>query len=269
MTQQSNSNVWFGLAIIILLGFFFFKWLPDWLWRPATPEISINSYIFEPKVTWLAENATIEYYTAPDVYIRINPESAADSRAHLSVTVNNSPVDDNCSHSARYFCHKIDRTTVRTGDIYEITAKNDAGEAHATLKISIKDSKSTSNSSSSSSGSSSSSASSNGSSSNSAGSSANSSTEAQPRIRRVLPRPPSQIKTTPQTLPPPAIITNPAAAGTIKKWMHTITARMTVSTVAMAPALIMTMTAMLSAKIFLKTPTMKAGTTNTNFPSPH
>ena len=130
-TNSLGPSGWLGL--IVLLGLLFFKWIPDWTWQAKAPEITINDYIFEAHPVWQGDNAIVSRSYPPNIYIRIQPEEAADSRAKLTVSINGNKVDENCSYGSKYFCYKI--TNAKNDDRYEIVAKNTAGEKHVTLDV--------------------------------------------------------------------------------------------------------------------------------------
>ena len=136
--NNSNSLGFLGwLGLIILAGFLFFKWIPEWTWQAKPPEITINDSIFETHPTWQGEKATIKRDYSPSIYIRINPEEANDERANLVVLVNDHEVDANCSYGSKYFCYKIDSSAVKNGNKYEIIARNSVGEKHVSLGVEI------------------------------------------------------------------------------------------------------------------------------------
>lgn len=138
-TQCNSSRALAWLGLIILAGCFFFKWLPDWTWRADLPEIAVNNYIFETRPHWQGETAIIESTTNPTIHIRITPKKAVEERAHLKVMVNDKEVSDNCFGGSDTFCYKIPSHSTADNAEYSVIAKNDAGEAHATIKVVIKD----------------------------------------------------------------------------------------------------------------------------------
>ena len=136
--QSNSSNALGWLGIMILVGLFVFKWIPDWTWRADLPKIDVNNYIFESHPAWRSETAIIETVANPTIHIRISPKNAIVERAHLKVTVNGAEVSDNCAGSADYFCYKIPSGYNPDGTKYTIVAKNDTGETHATIKVAVK-----------------------------------------------------------------------------------------------------------------------------------
>ena len=131
--HMSSGSGWVVLGVMVFLGLLVFKWMPEWLWRAAVPDISVNSYIFETHPMWAEETATVTAESAPNVYIRVEEENAADRRAQLVVTVNGEEVEDNCGGERR-FCCKM--TGVRAGE-YEVVAKNTAGEKKIKVVVKI------------------------------------------------------------------------------------------------------------------------------------
>ena len=138
MKGKSSSNAFFWLGLIILIGLLIFKWIPDWTWRPDLPEININNYIFESRPNWQGETAIIESTINPTIHIRITPKKAVDKRANLRVTVDGREVSDNCGGSEKNFCYKIPSSDNYNGAEHSVVAKNDAGEAHAAIKVVVK-----------------------------------------------------------------------------------------------------------------------------------
>lgn len=136
--QSNSSHILGWLGLIILAGLFIFKWIPDWTWRADLPKIKVNNYIFEARPSWQGETAVIESDTKPTIYIRISPKKAIEERAHLKVTVNDQEVSNNCTSGSDYFCYRIPSRDNFDNSEYSIIAKNDAGEAHATIKVVIK-----------------------------------------------------------------------------------------------------------------------------------
>lgn len=127
-------NIWGWLGLFVLLGFMLFKWLPDLLWRAEAPEIRINNYIFEVGPVWSIDGLVVKSTSLPKVYIRVYGKNAIDQRAGLTVTVDGTQVDDNCSGSSeQYFCYQIEKP--ENGRAYEIIARNSAGEVSTKLKV--------------------------------------------------------------------------------------------------------------------------------------